>query len=374
MLVLCLFSISRPFVLCTPPTLSSTTPPNGVVGFVPGSELFQLRFSEFVVAVAGGAFTFSACRATTGGSLCAATTFTLAITDASVDISTNTVAVPLSAVSSWNYCCTGDAQIIKVELSSGALENGAGEAFGGLAGFTFYFTLLDTSPPSVVQPAVPAIGATNVAVTTVFIISGFGENVVAGAGSVHLTSASQTQSIPTASIPPTVIFNNNNQLITVLMLNPPLDLAYGETYTVTMDGNAVKDYQGNSPAEWNNWYRTGAAPNWFSVYNFTTVSQPLLVASALQPANRTTGVAGGTPIVLTFTENIQASTGNVKITMCSTLKECGGILLFTANNAAVAYSGLTMTITINTPGLAYSISNGRLVKVSDTPEEQYMHV
>ena len=159
-----------------------------------------------------------------------------------------------------------------------------------------YENLFDTSPT--LSSSTPADNATNV-VKDGTIVLNFSENVVVGSGNITIKIASSDVSIETIEVNNPEVTGSGTSQITI---DPQTNWGQNTEYYVLIDATAFDDTSGNS---YEGISSTTALT--FTVANDT----PILSTSV--PANNATSVALDANIVLNFSENVTAQSGNITI-------------------------------------------------------------
>lgn len=206
------------------------------------------------------------------------------------------------------------------------------EVTGRTQDCTITWAIIDTEPPTL-QTTVPANGATDIAVDAPIVLT-FPENIQAGAGNFTISdNASDVREISVEAVMRsaavgTVAISGN--VLTIILAQP---LAYSTEYELTMPEGVILDEAGNpfagiSAGEMK--FTTAAAPD---------VEAPTLASSV--PANGATDVETDAAIVLTFSENIVAGTGN--ITVSDSADDTREIAV-TGESVAIANDTLTITL------------------------------
>lgn len=184
----------------------------------------------------------------------------------------------------------------------------------------------DTTPPSVVS-SVPSVGAQGVAITTLVRLT-FSEAM--SPSTVNSTTVILT--VPgSATVAGTVSYDNS---IPAATFTPAVALLNGTTYTLTAT-TGLKDVAGNSLAA-----QYTAAFATVATTPPPDTTPPTVISSV--PANGTTGVAVTTPIRVTFSEDVIASTVNASTFTLS----LGG----TAISGSVSYDAASRTATFAPQG------------------------
>ena len=160
---------------------------------------------------------------------------------------------------------------------------------------TPYQDLTLNCPPELTS-SVPTNNATSVVAGNDIVLT-FSENIQVGTGNITLfDSADNTIEAFDVTSGVTIVG-------ATVRLNPAADLGSSTTYYIQIAGSAIDDTSGNSFAGISN----------TTSMRFTTadVAAPTLNSSV--PSNNATGVPLVNDIVLTFSENIQAGTGNITL-------------------------------------------------------------
>ena len=159
-----------------------------------------------------------------------------------------------------------------------------------------YENLFDTSPT--LSSSTPADNATNV-IKDGTIVLNFSKNVVVGSGNITIKIASSDVSIETIEVNNPEVTGSGTSQITI---DPQTNWGQNTEYYVLIDATAFDDTSGNS---YEGISSTTALT--FTVANDT----PILSTSV--PANNATSVALDANIVLNFSENVTAQSGNITI-------------------------------------------------------------
>ncbi|MGB1130344.1 MAG: Ig-like domain-containing protein, partial [Haloferula sp.] len=184
-----------------------------------------------------------------------------------------------------------------VQISSGAIQDTAGNAFAGINDDTTwnFSTVLpsDTTPPSIVTLE-PADDSVDVALGANLVVT-FDEDIAVGSGSVTLKNLSDgTQD--------TIDINDAQITVsgTQLTINPALNLVLGKQYAVQIANTAIEDLSGNAFA--------GIADD--STWSFTTV---LVQGSILDPDHPLVpaGVGPGETFQLVFVTSTKVQADDV---------------------------------------------------------------
>lgn len=304
--------------------------PDNAVG-VATSPVMTLTFSE---SIAAGVGNIVIRRASDGLAV-----RTIAVGDASqVAISGNTLTITPTQALAENTA-------YYVTMPAGIVHGLPGNAFAGIATATVLnFKTGDFTAPTLVK-ATPADGMLGVAPGANVVLT-FSEAVKAGAGSFRIYDAAGDALVWQASAATIgqVTFAGNT-----VTLNPPLlaDMQAGHSYYVIVDSNAVTDLAGlafagiSAPTALNFTVRDGAAPT--------------LVAAS--PADNATLVPVGNDVVLTFSENVIAGTGNIVIRRASDNVVVRTIAVGDTSQVTFAGSSVTINPTADlADGTAYYVT------------------
>ena len=159
-----------------------------------------------------------------------------------------------------------------------------------------YENLFDTSPT--LSSSTPADNATNV-IKDGTIVLNFSENVVVGSGNITIKIASSNVSIETIEVNNPEVTGSGTSQITI---DPQTNWGQNTEYYVLIDATAFDDTSGNS--------YEGISST--TALTFTVANDaPILNTSV--PANNATSVALDANIVLNFSENVTAQSGNIII-------------------------------------------------------------
>lgn len=209
--------------------------------------------------------------------------------------------------------------------------------------FLFSFSTRDEVPPTVVSIS-PANGATGVLANAPLTVT-FNEPM--DAASINATSIVLKLTSSGASVPGNVTYNTGTFTAT---FTPAAALAFGTSYTLTAT-TATKDAGGNA---------LGA--NAFSTFTTTgapDTTPPTVVA--VSPANGASNVSVNTPVTVTFSEAMDASTltGSISLTVASNSSPV---------SASVSYNTATNTATL-TPSAALAFATAYTITVSTTAKD-----
>ena len=258
------------------PILRNSTPSDNASAVGLGSNI-KLTFNENVRAGSGYIVISS------GND-----TRTIAITD-STQITFYNNTVTINPTYNLNPNATYSLQI-----ASGVITNTKGVAYAGISdATTLNFTTLAVAAPRLINSS-PGDDATAVAVGSNIKLN-FNENVKAGTGHIVISDGVDTRTI---AVTDSTQINFNNKTVTI---NPTNNLNPNATYSVQMASGVVTNTKGVAYAGLSN----------STQLNFTTLDMiaPTLVGST--PADDVSGVGLDSNVILTFSENVKAGTGNI---------------------------------------------------------------
>jgi len=163
---------------------------------------------------------------------------------------------------------------------------------------SIFFSPLDVTGPTLTS-SVPTDGAPQAGVNSNIVLN-FDESVDAETGNITIKKTSDNSTVETIDVTGSKVTGSGSSQITV---NPSTTLDGSTEYYVLIDATAFDDSSSNSYA--------GISST--TALNFTTadVANPTLLSSV--PANIATDVAVDANIVLNFSENVDAETGNITI-------------------------------------------------------------
>jgi len=189
----------------------------------------------------------------------------------------------------------------QLEIASGALATSSGVAFPGIgahSGIAYSFTTLaEADGTPTIQVYVPGKGATGVEVSTNLVLT-FGQEVQPNTGIISITPpAGSSHDTLTVDVTNADLIHCSGLTCTA---NPAADLAPNTVYTVTIPNNALRaTATGNT-----------AFPGLSGTsYEFTTG----IYITTFNPAADATNVAVTAHIILTFNEQVQPGSGNIRL-------------------------------------------------------------
>ena len=300
----------------TIPTLTSSVPDDDATGVALNSTIV-LNFSENVDAESGGTITI---KKTTGN----ATVETISVTSSQV---TGSGSSQITITPSSNFEENTEYYIL---ISNSAFDDSDGGSYAGIASLTDRsFTTTNTLPT--LTSSVPTDNATNIAVDATIVLN-FSENVDAeSGGTIIIKKTSDDSQVESINVTDTDrVSGSGSSQITI---TPSSNFDNNTEYYVLISANAFDDISSDSYA---------GIPSSKTALSFTTTNAvPTLTSSV--PADDATDVERDANIILNFSENVDAETGDIEI-----YKTLGDVLVETigVTSSQVTGSG-TSEITIN---------------------------
>jgi methionine-rich copper-binding protein CopC len=217
---------------------------------------------------------------------------------------------------------------------------------GGTFDVTRSIEFVDSTPPTLAS-ATPIDNAAEVNVSDDLVLT-FSEDIAAGTGSIVITDGdSDTRTIPIGDAQVTIATNT-------VTISPASNLSYSTGYSIQLASGVINDTAGNAYA--------GIADS--TTLNFTTAAAPDTTAPALvsaTPRDDANEVNISDDLVLEFSENIVAETGNIS------LFKADGTLVQAFDIAALptgsSISGTTLTLD---PSADLESSTGYYLQVTAT--------
>ena len=233
------------------------------------------------------------------------------------------------------------------------------DASGNLSAAAANLVTVDATAPTL-SSSTPSDNATGVAVGANIVLA-FTEAVKAGTGNIQIFNADTGALVETiAANGSRVQFNGS-----AVTINPMANLAQGTSYYVKVDNAAITDMAGNAyagitnPAALN--FRTAnAAPA-----PALDTTAPTLSSSS--PLDNATAVAVGSNLVLTFSEAVQAGTGNIVIKKASDNSLVTSIAVTDSSQVSISGTGVTINPTSDLSGSTeyyVQIDNGAITDTS----------
>jgi methionine-rich copper-binding protein CopC len=220
-----------------------------------------------------------------------------------------------------------------VNISSGGIQDPAGNVFTGITGSTLWNfttgTAADVTPPVLsVTPFSPADNSINVALNPTFTAT-FSEPITLGIGTfalINTTTSGVVQTFGGAAI------SASGSTVTFTLASALLN---NTAYHIAIATGAVNDLAGNAFVGFSN-------P---TTWNFTTlvaadVSAPILTASPFSPADNAVNVVTSSILTVTFNESIVLSTGAISL-----FNGASSALVQNFSGASAVVSGATLTLT-----------------------------
>ena len=263
------------------PTLSSSTPADDATSVAIDTNIV-LNFSENVTAQSGNIIIYK-----TDGS----TVETIDVAGGQV---TGTGTSQITINPSSNFDANTGYYVL---IAASAFDDANSGSYAGI-GSTTALTFTSANVLPTLSSSTPADNATNV-IKDGTIVLNFSENVVVGSGNITIKIASSDVSIETIEVNNPEVTGSGTSQITI---DPQTNWGQNTEYYVLIDGTAFVDASGGSYA--------GISST--TALTFTVANDaPILNTSV--PANNATSVALDANIVLNFSENVTAQSGNIII-------------------------------------------------------------
>ena len=315
----------------TSPTLSSSTPADNATNVIKDGTIV-LNFSKNVVVGSGN----------------------ITIKIASSDVSIETIEVNNPEVTgSGTSQITIDPQTnwgqnteYYVLIDATAFDDTSGNSYEGISSTTaLTFTVANDTP--ILSTSVPANNATSVALDANIVLN-FSENVTAQSGNITIKKADNTIFETISVADTTKVTGTGTNQITI---NPSSDFVLNTDYYVLIDGTAFDDANSGSYA--------GIGST--TALTFTSFANVLPTLSSSTPADDAPNVARDANIVLNFSENVTAQSGNITIK-----KTTDNTIFETIDVAGSKVTGTgTSQITIN-PSSNFEAETGYYVLIAST--------
>ena len=286
----------------TAPMLSASVPTVGVMDFLVGENIV-LTYNEAVQAGTGN-ITLSL-RPSGEDAI------TIAVTDAQVSFSGAVVTINPSEDLELSTMYT-------LTVPAGAIVDASGNEWPGVTRFFTTAAAADTTLPTI-ESIVPAQNGKPI--VSADIVLTYSEAVQRGTGSITIapTSGSGAILIPVADTVQVTIADN------VVTINPTNDLVASTMYTLTVSAGGFTDTSGNSTVEF--------------TLSFMTLDTTSPTFSSSVPAANATGFNASSNIVLTYSEPVQAGTGDITLTPSG-----GAAITIAVGDAQVSIAGAVVTI------------------------------
>ena len=326
----------------TAPTLQSSSPSEGSTTFSAGANI-TLTYSEPVL-VGTGEITLEYSDGTT-------ITIMVDVTGSQVSI-----AGPVVTINPTNDLDLGNTHALVIP--AGAFKDAAGNTTAENTISFMTAAALDTDGP-MLSSSVPVDGATMVEVGANIVLT-YSEAVQAATtGSITITPTMPAGSaIPISVGDPQVTFAGP-----VVTINPANNLLTGTQYTLTVEAGAIEDASGN--------------PGGVATFSFTTVATPDTTAptvSSSVPVDGATAVLVGTNIVLTYSEEVNITTGDITITPTG-----GGMVIMIPADDSIQVTRAGRVVTIDPTnnledGTMYTVEipQGAIVDINNNPAPRFM--
>lgn len=242
------------------------------------------------------------------------------------DVSRVTFAGPEVTVT-WSTTLAHETSY-SVVVDQGAIQDADGRPFQGLdqPGMLVFSTV---APPNLeLVSTSPLHQAVDVPLDTDLVLTFDGDVIAGQTGYLSVISAADGSTVDYVLLGDTTLVTIDGAVVTVDL---PADLAYSTDYYVTLDPDAIQSVD-------------GAAFGGFSdetVMAFSTVAPPEVVLVSTTPPDGAVDIDPGTPLVLTFSEPVEAAAGTVSVfeVIAGTLVETIDVL-----SAGVLISNDTLTV------------------------------
>jgi len=268
----------------TAPTLSSSTPADNATGVAVNANIV-LTFSEAVDAESGNI----TIKKTSDNS----TIETIDVTGAKVSGSGGTQ-ITVNPGTNWD-----EKTEYYVLIDASAFDDGNSNSYAGISSTTaLSFTTVDSTNPTLSSSS-PADNATGVATNNNIVLT-FDEAVDAESGNITIKKTSNNNTIETIDVTGAKVSGSGGTQITI---NPGTDWSEQTEYYVLIDATAFDDASGNSYA--------GISST--TALSFTTGDETNPSLSSSKPADNAEKVKISANIVLTFSEAVDAESGNITI-------------------------------------------------------------
>ena len=287
------------------PQLTASIPLNTASGVALDSSL-TLVFSEPVQAESGNIIVSNGKDVRT-----------ISVADTSQVLLANE-SIIIDPASDWQ----GDSNYT-VEIPAGIIRDAVGNPYPGLTAPTgLSFRTIDNISPELTD-ITPARNAVGVALDSTLVLT-FSEPVQAGTGDIVLGNGGTDRRTISVTDTGQVIFADNT-----VTIDPSVDWQGDSTYTVQIAAGVIRDGAGNPHAG----LSAGTEPTFRTLDNI----KPQLTGSV--PASKAERVSLDSPLVLTFSEPVQAGTGNIII---SSDKDTRTISI--TDGTQVSIAGNTVTV------------------------------
>ena len=295
-----------------PPTLLALSPTNNATDISPNVNLVA-TFDENIALVDGGVITIR--------NLTDVSDTVITLPDGRVTVSG---ATNLAINPSVNL---DGSDTYAVLVDGNAIADTIGNLYGGIGDTaTWRFTVAD---PELVPPVISSLSPTNNATDMPVagdLVATFDENVELIAGGIitikNLTDASSTP----ITLPDGRVSVSGKDLT----IDPSVNLDFGDTYAVRIDGNALEDVWGNNFGGIND----------DTTWRFDT--EPLPAIASLSPTNNATGVEPSANLVATFNKSIALVDGGT-ITI-KNLTDANSTTITLPDPGQVSVAGAVLTI------------------------------
>ena len=280
----------------TAPTLSSSTPADNATGVAVNANIV-LNFSEAVDAESGNI----TIKKTSDNS----TIETIDVTGAKVSGSGGTQ-ITINPGTNWDQKTE-----YYVLIDATAFDDGNSNSYAGISSTTaLSFTTVDSTNPTLSSSS-PADNATGVATNNNIVLT-FDEEVDPESGNITIKKTSDNTTVETIDVTGNKISGNGScgglgggscTSGTIITINPGTDWSEQTEYYVLIDASAFDDASSNSYA--------GISST--TALSFTTGDETNPTLSSSSPADNAENIKVSANIVLTFSEAVDAESGNITI-------------------------------------------------------------
>jgi methionine-rich copper-binding protein CopC len=194
----------------------------------------------------------------------------------------------------------------------------------------------------------PVDNATGVLLDANLVIT-FSESVAADTGNITIYKASDDTVFEAIDVTDAAVSGSGTATITI---NPSSSFAAGESYYVLIDATAFNTSTGG--------FLSFAGISSTTAFNFSVITEPTLSASS--PSDNATGVSITANIVLTFSEDVTAVSGDIFIKKTS---DNSTIETIAVNDATKVSGSGTTIITVN-PATTLAVSTEYYVLIDAT--------
>jgi len=267
---------------------------------------------------------------------------------------TNSLAFTYTVAAGQN---TADLAVTAFNLNSSTVHDAASNnaTLTGAVANPAGTLVVDTAAPTLSSTS-PLDNAVAVSPSANLVLT-FNEAVMAGTGNIVIHKSSDNSVTATIAVGDTsqVTFAGNAATI-----NPTADLAESTGYYVTLASGVIADPAGNPYA--------GIASA--TAFNFTTSDITAPTLSSTSPVDDAAAVSPAANLVLTFSENVFAGTGNILIQKSSDNSVAATIAIGDASQVSFAGHAVTVNPTADlaeNTGYYVTLASGVIVDIDGNP-------